>query len=317
MFHLLRSSDSFSLLLLLTPLQLPVVVERVNRLLEGVVNVEVLWEGADFQGLVGDHIINCEVTRLASVVLPDSLQEGIISTDELGREVATQCFQVPFSITDTNECTLPQNHPMRHQCQEPSVCVNTIGSYECVCPRTDGRFPIDVDMRGGRGRGGLSLDLRSPDEERFFFETLFQEERTVWELAYNSSALTSCPLHSTTKDCCPHLAHSSEGKDCRAKFHCPTDPCASHNNNQNQCVPNAQCIRSDNPQEKPNYFCQCPEGLMGNGKICRADIDPKPEPKVTFDGHPTQETIKNNYYCGCTIPVVDACSGYPPCKSKY
>jgi hypothetical protein len=54
---------------------------------------------------------------------------------------------------------------------------------------------------------------------------------------------------------------------------------------------------------------------MGNGKACRPGIDPKPEPKVMFDGvTPTETTIKNNFYCGCNKPIIDACSGFPPCK---
>jgi hypothetical protein len=57
---------------------------------------------------------------------------------------------------------------------------------------------------------------------------------------------------------------------------------------------------------------------MGNGRKCRPGIDPKPVPKVMFDGKtPTEETIKNNYYCDCTRPVVDACTGFPPCKEKH
>jgi hypothetical protein len=54
---------------------------------------------------------------------------------------------------------------------------------------------------------------------------------------------------------------------------------------------------------------------MGNGHACRPGIDAKPEPKVMFDGvTPTDETLKHNYYCGCTTPVIDACAGFPPCK---
>jgi hypothetical protein len=57
---------------------------------------------------------------------------------------------------------------------------------------------------------------------------------------------------------------------------------------------------------------------MGNGKTCRPGIDAPPEPKVMFDGvTPTALTVKNNFYCGCTKPKVDACSGFPPCQGKH
>lgn len=86
----------------------------------------------------------------------------------------------------------------------------------------------------------------------------------------------------------------------------------------NDCADNADCVRSEKPTDSPNYTCQCPEGLMGNGRLCQEGIDPKPEPKVMFDGKtPTELTIKNNYYCGCTKPEVDACSGFPPCKGTF
>jgi hypothetical protein len=55
---------------------------------------------------------------------------------------------------------------------------------------------------------------------------------------------------------------------------------------------------------------------MGNGLQC-TPADPKPQPMVMFDGvTPTEDTVKNNYYCDCTKPIVDACSGFPPCKGK-
>jgi hypothetical protein len=56
---------------------------------------------------------------------------------------------------------------------------------------------------------------------------------------------------------------------------------------------------------------------MGNGHRCRPG-DIKPEPKVKFDGKtPTELTVKNNYFCDCTKPVVDPCDGFPPCTGKH
>ena len=265
------------------------MVEKVNRVLDGVVDVEVEWTGADLHGRVGEHIIECTVTRLASAV---ASTESKIETDDEGREVTSQCFHVPFTILDTNECTLPPKHPMRHSCSAPSVCVNTIGSYECVCPTLSPQsdeYPTTVDDN--------------------FWYVLSQQERSAWELSYASSGKSSCISSPSTHGCCPFSASTTEGQNCRRNFKCPLDSCA-----KSDCASNARCMRTESPLEIPNYRCECPEGLMGSGRACQPK-DPKPVPKVMFDGvTPTETTVKNGFYCGCTVPIVDACSGFPQCK---
>lgn len=268
------------------------VVEKVNRVLDGVVDVEVEWSGADLHGRVGQHFVKSTVTRLASAVASDNLE---ITLDEDGREVTTQCFHVPFTILDTNECALPAGHTMKHRCPAPSICVNTIGSYECICPQL------------AENSNGSIVPGNTADEE--FWAELEATDRSPWEVSYASESKSSCPSSASTRGCCPEAGHSTEGQKCRARFHCPTDPCTS-----SECADNAFCTRAKSPTDHPNYTCECPAGLMGNGRACQRG-DPEPEPKVMFDGKtPTELTVKNNFYCGCTKPVVDACSGFPPCK---
>jgi Calcium-binding EGF domain len=296
-------------------MQLPVVVERVNRVLDGVVDVEVEWEGGDLHGRVGEHVVHCRVTRLAAMVPGATAGDAAAkatSVDDQGRTVATQCFHVPFSILDTNECLLPQGHVMRHRCSESSICVNTVGSYECVCPRVDGKDNPSVD--------GPSIGGGDDDAADAFWTQLAHEDRSKWEISFNTTSLSSCPSRPSTHNCCPDRAHTSDGMACRSRFQCPIDPCASDASataasRRHNCARKATCVRTLDPLDVPaNFRCQCPNGLMGNGKQCGPD-DPKPQPKVMYDGiTPTEETIKNDYYCDCTRPVVDACSGFPPCK---
>jgi hypothetical protein len=287
----------FACAVLTTP-KLPVVVEKVNRVLDGVVDVEVGWTGSDLHGNVGEHIVECKVTRLASAVSSKHLE---VTLDSEEREVTSQCFHVPFTILDTDECTLPRSHAMRHKCQSPAMCVNTMGSYECLCPLLDDK---DEQVR---------LAKSSALDEAFWRDIAASvPTRSPWELSFNSKAGSSCPDRASTLGCCPQKAHSLEGKECRNKFRCPVDPCRS---NQNDCDPTASCVRANTPDAYPDHMCQCQNGLMGNGQICRTGIDATPDPKVMFDGvTPTELTVKNNFYCGCTKPTVDACSGFPPCK---
>lgn len=46
-------------------------------------------------------------------------------------EDLTQCYYIPYEIKDTDECRLEEGHPMRHKCHRSTVCINTVGSYEC------------------------------------------------------------------------------------------------------------------------------------------------------------------------------------------
>lgn len=258
-------------------------------------DVEVEWEGGDLHGKVGEHTIQCKVTRLASAIQEEHLHQSDVSTDEHGRQVVVQCFLVPFTILDTDECSLPSGHSMRHKCHAPAVCVNTIGSYECLCLRLD-------DTPHKRSQEGAA------DEK--FWADIAKQDRSPWELSLNSVDASSCPSTASTHGCCPEFGHSSQGSLCRSLFRCPVDLCRSGHD----CVPSAKCELADSPQKRPNFTCKCPRGLMGNGHACRPGIDAKPEPKVKFDGiTPTEETLKHNYYCGCATPVVDACAGFPPC----
>lgn len=251
-----------------------------------------------------------DVTRLLSAVGKDRYSESTSSDaaassttqDEFGRDVITQCFIFPFQILDTDECTLPAGHVMRHRCAAPSYCVNTIGSYECVCPV------------GGRAAGGSD----------------------PWAAARwpTTSTLPTWPPRSERRGICrwpppaPHPARAVPPPARAAATDSPVRPPAATTAGPPSAVPSTRAAPRGQrlrlvgpvrpvrlPLDRPQYQCQCPSGLMGNGRACRKGVDAKPRPMVEYDGvTPTAETLRNDFYCGCTKPVVDPCAGFPKCE---
>ena len=281
---------------------LRLVHDRINRDVVDVMKVEVKWSGAELHRRVGERAVQCEVTRLT----PGDGDEGG------GRRTVTQCFEVPFSILDVDECAVPSDHPMVHRCRPPAVCVNTEGSYECACP---------AEQSGAAAAAG----------------------RTAWELALGSAAASSCPGTAATGGCCDEDGHSAEGRECRASFRCPVNPCGGSDDDDDgdgdgkrrgnagkgghgagsaaaaaACAPAATCVRAASPLARPDHECRCPPGLLGNGRPCPRRAG-RVAPKVGFDGAPTAETrraLAEGRICGCVAATTDACDGFPKCPSE-
>ena len=254
---------------------LALIHKKINSDVTNVMGINVEWGGNEIHRRVGERLVRSSVTRLTSV-----------NGEE---QTVTQCFEVPFTILDVDECT--EVGEWGHACHETSVCVNTDGSYECVCPLLSG------------GMGAVLSNGQVADDK--FWMELEQQSRTSWEVSYATSSQSSCPDQSSTFQCCDADGHSSEGARCRSNFHCPVDPCLHH-----KCASNAQC-RRETPTSHPQYSCICPEGTMGNGMECMKR-DPI-VPKVKFDAvTATEETemlLAKGLICGCAKPVIDVCSG--------
>ena len=309
---------------------LPLIVERVNRELSGVIDVEVLFTGSEIHRRVGKHTVQCSVTRLLTAAAIDEEEEGAkndVTVDQDGREVVTQCFLVPFTILDVDECNVPNGHSMRHECVYPAQCVNTQGSYECICPRSEYNSHNHHDGNDDNDYYYKNIKLASSEDEELamsFWKTITSQEemmhRSPWEKSLSSSKYSSCPNKVSTYGCCDADGHSNDGRRCRSTFKCPIDPCSSttHKEFGNDCVSTATCVKAKSPLDVPTYTCQCPSPLMGSGHKCRKGIDIiPPTPKVNYDGvTPTEETIQNKFYCGCTKPIIDVCAGYNECTGK-
>lgn len=218
--------------------------------------------------------MRCTITRLADSLNTDDdddEQQQSTTVDEHGRSVITQCFEVPFTILDVDECTVPNSNPMAHKCQSPSTCINTPGSYECLCPSESSILQTNAAI------------------DDTFWHHLANDQRSAWELSLASSGQSSCPDLPSTHTCCDDDGHSHEGAACRATFACAVDPCAE---GEAACAPNAGCERASHPLAHPKYSCVCPAGLMGNGHGCRGGRrNGSAQPKVKYDGvTPTEDT---------------------------
>eukprot|EP00804_Cyclotella_cryptica_P014414 CCRYP_004765-RB/>CCRYP_004765-RB protein AED:0.06 eAED:0.06 QI:568/1/1/1/0.66/0.5/4/954/956 len=271
---------------------LSLIHSKINADVTNVVGIDVQWSGTEIHRRVGERLVRSSVTRLKD--------DG--GQDDAERMQITQCFEVPFTILDVDECQVTSGE-WAHKCKEPSVCVNTLGSYECVCPLLDG---------GGLGESLNDDGVASAD----FWNAIQQQPRSPWEKSLYSSAESSCPDRASTYQCCEEDGHSKEGSFCRSSFKCPVDPCNSVQ--ANNCAVNAKCHRSSSPLSHPPYSCKCPTGTLGNGRKCPKNETPRP--KVKYDGvTPTEETeilLSKEAICGCSVPVVDGCSGYK-CSGKH
>ena len=276
---------------------LSLIHSKINKDVSHVVGIDVQWSGTEIHKRVGERVVKSSVTRLME---GDTVDSG---GDEPKQTTKTQCFEVPFTILDVNECTLPENDPWHHVCPTNSICINTPGSYECVCPLLSGEIGIEFNPE------------KNDAVDDSFWKELNNQSRSLWELSTTSS---SCPEKPSTYTCCPSDGHSEEGTQCRSNFHCPSDPCHS-----SPCSSEANCERL-NPNHIPGYTCVCPEGTWGNGLDCSSSGQERKKhmmlPKVKFDGvTPTEETVKaleRGLICGCQRPVVDVCSGFV-CHGEY
>ncbi|CAM9439330.1 unnamed protein product, partial [Discosporangium mesarthrocarpum] len=86
-----------------------VINDKINENLDDVVKIEINYFGDVIHRVVGSHDVNATVHRLVPESGPDTDGPGV------DREVLTrECLLVPVTIVDTDECGLPQGHPMKH-----------------------------------------------------------------------------------------------------------------------------------------------------------------------------------------------------------
>ena len=268
---------------------LRVVVEKINREIEGVQNVQITWDGSTLrqqQNGVGLHHVQTLVERSTT-----SQQ---------------QCFIVPMEIQDTDECTLPPSHEWYHKCHSSAVCINTIGGYECLCPLLN---PQHQSILIEKFQANMKSNSIGTTQQQEWDDSISHPfgNRSLWEVnlpissdSKITTAVNKCHGEASTKFCCDSDAHSVQGRICRSTFICPMDPCNSTSSPSPCDAKLATCTRSIHPWDTPNFSCTCPEGYIGNGHAC---------PSTTL----TDEDPYSYYLCGCKPIQVDLCA-HVSCK---
>ncbi len=189
------------------------VASLVNEHLEGVLNVDISLRGNPKNTKVGKFMITAVINRI--VQLENGRQESV-----------EECLEIPYEITDIDECSLPPSHPMSHSCHPSTQCVNVVGSYECSCKR---------GSWGVKGSG-------SPYPQKGVVLRLLAYLGLIQGGGEKSRG--SCGGKANTSECC-FSAHYHDDlwiseKNCKSDFRCTSNSCLGEKcPSRSSCVPGA------------------------------------------------------------------------------
>ncbi|CAM9826795.1 unnamed protein product, partial [Ectocarpus fasciculatus] len=239
----------------------------INSKLDGVASMFFDYTGEGQNRKVGKFTAKATVTR----VRPSG-------------EDLTQCYYIPYEIKDTDECRLEEGHPMRHKCHRSTVCINTVGSYECGCA---------AGYWGEEESGSPSLDKPIKSEDGV------------------------CGGEKSTESCCGTFGYMKERRAaCVEDFKCTNDPCKG-----NTCDDNTS-LCSVKGQGYKGYECKCKDGFKKDERgdcvrnvtviehpcrkntcpyHCRCSVEGdahyyKCEPRHGYKAYIDGETVPSDYY---------------------
>ena len=110
---------------------------RLSDDFSSMTRVDLAYRGGDIRGVVGRHEVKVNVTT-----------------------ETVECVRIIFDVDDIDECTT--GSPAQHKCHGSSVCVNTMGSYECKCP--DGAWAAMGNVCWGHSDTAECCERQCEDE---------------------------------------------------------------------------------------------------------------------------------------------------------
>lgn len=197
---------------------LKMVTQYFNAHFNNIVRVNIEYEGEALSGKIGKYEITTHFSRNA------------------GASVINECRTIEYWVEDINECV-----EGTHKCHGSTICVNTVGSYECQCRYSD--------YYGVENSGSVSS------------VPTFMGKRQEPGFCGRMKDTTECCATACTKD---RTAACMER--CKEDFKCSNNPCEF-----NKCSDNAVCIPD---HALHTYNCQCKSGYEGNGFRCERYTPP-------------------------------------------
>lgn len=245
--------------------------------------------------------------------LPQDLNAGRVGVytieyqalDKEGKEAEKRYRTV--EVTDIDECALGE-----HACSENADCINTIGSYDCVCREGfagDGFKCHDVDE--------CKLGTHNCSEKANCTNTIGSFKCTCFD-GYEGDGVVCKDIDECargTDQCDEHaICTNTEGSyECACKpgfkgdgFHCePIDSCEE---GTHDCDEHAICTKTNEVPE--GYRCKCKRGFVGDGRHCE-DINECLDPDL-YNCPPNSHCVNTigHYRCDCDLGFEKADDDY-------
>ena len=263
-----------------------------------------LWTGAcagESHGSVDDAgAKTCRVSFAASV--PGSVAAGVV-------------------FAEINECEASPLSPNADSCGVDSVCVNTVGSYECACGA--GRAPVGLSTNPQCADiNECELETHACGSKNNCVNTLGGHacacESAGWSMTIHANGDASCgvPVRNQasqeTWPLCNLVGAARGAPDCAEVFGAYLDFPAAADHAENTFY--AYSCPGGKTPDSSGLNCVCPPGQEDIGGVC--DVDECAQTTSICGGNASCFNLESSYVCVCkpgSVPGPGATPQAPQC----